>query len=219
MATVSNTKLLSAITSMPLSATAIAKKVGLSKGSQIQGALDELVDNGDITVDNSGRFPVYTKVASKKSTKKNEVAVKSETATATSNSGECTFVPTDGRETSVSLDPQIIKDLSGYTIKKPVTNKQGQVGARITTPILTAEGKNKTIFVAEGKTLVVINDKPSYIVDKPIDVVNACHSFAKDKGFTAYNISQLGVGNINGANGVKMQDIVSMKISKVDKGA
>ena len=66
MSTVNVTTVLAAITSFPQSATAIAKKMGLNKGSQIMSYLDDLCDNGSIEVDESGRFPVYTKKVTKK---------------------------------------------------------------------------------------------------------------------------------------------------------
>ena len=210
MATVSNSKVLGAITTMPLSATSIAKKLGFKKGAQIQKNLEELLESGDIQVDDSGRYPVYTK-------KSGSVAKRAKSAPAVKSSapagGECSVISRDGSESFIQFDETVRKALTNYKIEKPAVNKAGQTGTRVEIP------SGKKIFVRDGMTLVIINDKPSYIVDSPVRLVEACHNFARDNGISAYKITQLGVGQINGEANVKMADIVCMKIDKIDKGA
>lgn len=208
MSKFSNVKVLSAITSMPLSATSIAKKLGASKGSVIQDNLDELVANGDIEVDNSGRFPVYTKV----SNNNRSVTVTNNTTLSSTDDGECSYIDSKGKAKSVTSD-LTLTELYGYKMERPATNKSGQVGTRVTIP------SGKKIFIQEGMTLVIINDKPCYIVNSPVRLVEACHSYARDNNIAAYKITQLGVGVINNEDNIKMSDIVSMKIDKIDKGA
>ena len=216
MSKVSSTKVLSAITSVPLSATGIAKKIGMSKGSQIQDVLDELVDSGDIQIDNSGRFPVYTKVKKAAVVKKDQSAAK-----ASEKTGECKVIPDAGDTmTDVTVDPEVYQELDGYKIVKPAKNKSGQVGARVTLPIVDQKtGKNKTVFVKQGMTLVIINDKPCYMVDTPARLIIACHTYAKENGLSTYAIKQAHVGVINGENDIKMSDVVIMKIEAINKGA
>lgn len=214
MSNIDSVKVLASITSLPLSATGIAKKMGLSKGSQIQSILDDLVNNNDIILNNSGRFPTYTK-----SNKKN-VVVKSTSSTSSSPSGECKVIPSSGKMTDVTPNVESYQTLDGYKIVKPATNKSGQTGCRVTLPIVNEQtGKKKTVFVRDGMTLVVINDKPCYMVDTPARLIIACHTYAKENGFTTYAIKQAHVGVINGENDVKMTDVVVMEISRIDKGA
>lgn len=213
---------LAAITTFPQSATAIAKKMGLNKGSQIMNYLDELCDNGSIVVDESGRFPVYTKSAAKK-TKKLPVAVTSDTAVVNDQAGECKVIPETGRMTNAAVDDDVYEELDGYKIIKPYTNKSGQVGTRVICPITGSNGKKKTVFVKDGMTLVIINDQPKYIVDTPARLIMACHTYAKENGMTAATYTQAKVGKIKqevrGENDIIMSDVVYMKIEKIDKGA
>ena len=219
MSTVNATTVLAAITSFPQSATAIAKKMGLNKGSQIMSYLDDLCDNGSIDVDESGRFPVYTK----KVTKKNKNLTVTTTADVVNvynkQNGECKVIPESGKMTNVAVDEDSYIELEGYKVIKPYTNKSGQVGARVVLPITGNNGKKKTVFVKDGMTLVIINDQPKYIVDTPARLIMACHTFAKENNMTASTFTQAKVGQIYGVNDIKMSDVVSIKIEKIDKGA
>lgn len=210
-------KILAAVNSIPLSATAIAKKIGEHKASKIMDDLEDLVTRGEIKMDMSGRYPTYTRVAQKKSSKKK----------ATKESKKADTVHSfDSDKTSDTINvinskggvKKILEEfqhtlIDGYTVTRNVTNKSGQMGNRVTTP------NGKKIFVAEGMTLVIINDAPRYIVDTPVRLVEACHYFARSNNMVAYKISQLGVGSINGDGDVNMDDIVSMTIERIDKGA
>ena len=215
MNNIDSNKVLAAIDSLPLSATAIAKKIGLSKGSQIQSILDDLVYQGSISIDNSGRFAVYTKIDNNEVTvHDNDVDLSKEGA------GECKVIPSSGKMTNVVADNDSYIELDGYKIVKPATNKSGQIGTRVTLPIVDEKtGKKKTVFVKEGMTLVVINDKPCYMVDTPARLIIACHTYAKENGFSTYAITQAHVGVINGETDIKMSDVVAMEIKRIDKGA
>ncbi len=210
---------LAAITSFPQSATAIAKKMGLNKGSQIQKYIDDLVDNDSIKVDCSGHFPVYTKKVLKRAKKITAVTKADVVDIYNKQSGECKVIPESGKMTNVAVDEEVYEELDSYKVIKPYTNKSGQVGARVVLPIIGNNGKKKTVFVKDGMTLVVINDQPKYVVDTPARLIMACHTYAKENNITTYSITQAKVGQINGENDIKMSDVVSMKIEKIDKGA
>lgn len=219
MANITPDKVLAAITSFPQSATAIAKKLGLSKGSQIQDIINEFVDNDTIACDASGRFPVYTVIAKKAKNVPVAATNASDEVVDNTQAGECKVIPESGRMTDVAIDKDVYQELEGYKVIKPYTNKSGQVGTRVILPIVGSNGKKKTVFVKQGMTLVIINDQPKYIVDTPARLIMACHTFAKENNMTASTITQAKVGQINGVNDIKMSDVVSMKIEKIDKGA
>ena len=219
MANVTIAKLLAAIGNIGQSATAIAKKLGLSKGSQIQDMINNLVDDGTVEADDSGRYVLYKKVA-KKAASENEVVKASPAPAATVTDSDCTVIPENGRKQKLSaeLNDDNSMMLEGYSFT-PATNKSGQAGTRVTLPIKDSKGKNKTVFVKEGMTLVVINDKPCYMVNSPTKLIIACHTYAKENGLSTYSIEQAKVGIISGVDDVIMSDVVSMKIKKIDKGA
>jgi hypothetical protein len=229
MASVTITKLLATIGNIGQSATALAKKLGLSKGSQIQGMIDELVDDGSVEKDESGRFVLYKKASKKASAKSAKKTVAATSAVAVTpvesapsvSDADCSVIPESGKiqKMSKDMDADATIQLDGYSVVKPATNKSGQVGARVTLPIKDSKGKNKTVFVKEGMTLVVINDKPCYMVNSPAKLIIACHTYAKENGLSTYAIEQAKVGVISGVDDVVMSDVVSMKIKKIDKGA
>lgn len=204
-----NTKILSALTTtMPLSATAIAKKIGVGKAVKIMKNLDDLVDDCKISVDVTGRFPTYTKIAAvvKKTTKKSATNSKKIENNAAS-------VNSKGGVKSIDFGTESHVVIEGYSVERPVVNKSGQTGSRIKTP------NGRKIFVKDGMTLVIINNSPKYIVDTPVRLIEACHYYASTNSMAAYKISQSGVGVINGHDDIKMNDVVSMKIDRIDKGA
>lgn len=206
-------KILAAVNSIPLSATAIAKKIGEHKASKIVDDLEDLVTRGEIKIDMSGRYPTYTRIVQKKSSKKKATKESKKVDSVKSSDSDTINVINSKGGVKKILEEFQHTLIEGYTVTRNVTNKSGQMGNRITTP------NGKKIFVAEGMTLVIINDAPKYIVDTPVRLVEACHYFARSNNMTAYKISQLGVGSINGDGDVNMDDIVSMTIERIDKGA
>lgn len=192
----STDELLGYITSVPASATAIAKKAGFSKAASIQDALDELVESGKVIRDDSGRFPVYSV----------NTAV-----TVAKNTTKTTRI-TNMDNSNVGDEESEGSQYDGYYAVRS-TNKSGQTGKKITLP------SGKKVFVKDGSCLMVINDVPCYTVSTPEAVIKGIIDWTKKNGLSTFVVEQIGLGSVYGPGDVKMTTIINLSITAVNKAA
>ena len=179
-----------------MSATAIAQKIGKSKGCQIADELDELVAEGKLACDDSGTYVTYKTVSQPVATccNKSTTVVADTVATAKNQA-----IPT------------------GYTVSKVGKRKSdNKVGRKVTLP------NGKSYFVENGDTLVNINDGDTVkvITSKNGAIPEAqlstlIEDYTTQRGMTAYTIKHK-FGTIGRDQTVGVMDY---KITKCNKAA
>ena len=177
-----------------MTANAIAKAQGKTKARK--GLKDEiagLVADGTLVADNSGRYTTYS--------------VASQTVNVTKS------VPKKSIKTELKQAPKSLptKTVNGYV----VTEKDG---GKIT--IKTPNGE----LVALGKKeyLLVINGTPTWAVKTAEDVLTCISSYATEKGFATYVVSNTATGKIVGSkDDIKLNNdrILMLDIKRHNKAA
>lgn len=183
-----------------MSATALAQKIGKSKAYMVQDEIDQLVAEGKLIKNDSGRFVTY-KAAPQR------VAVRTQTASVVEDS-------------SASQDQELP---AGYKVKK---NSRGQIqkvqrkinGETVTGMNITTR-TGDTYFVKDGSNLVVINDEAVGTVKTPAAAINAIARYAESHNMTAYTVRQ----NDNSAaraTDIRSQcGVIDVKVVKNNKAA
>lgn len=195
MPTVSKEKVLSKITVAGKSATAIAKDCGLSKAAQIKDQLAELLSQGSIVSDTSGRYEIFKKSQSVGK------AVSKETVVA-------------GETVKDKLPEANESDLRGFKIDN--IKYKGSPMKKVTTP------DGKKIRMKPNQKLLVINNEPKYLVENPEDVVTCFRKYALDNNLTVFTIDDLKQNRkISNDKDVQITDdhILFMSIKKHNKAA
>jgi hypothetical protein len=181
----------------PMTATAIAHAIGKSKGSQIIEDIQELVHEGLIEVDDSGRNTMYKKV-------QRRVAVRPTTATTVSDTNASNSVP------------RTHKLPDGYKAGKLRSDSDGKVYRNILTP----DGQKIKLF--KGYTLLNINngDKIVQVANPTIDGWTCINKYVEEKQFTNYKVELGGIGQIGKLEDLQSQSgILDVKITRHNKAA
>jgi len=199
----SESAVLKAITvNEPLSITAIAKKLGSNKANQsLKNIVANLVRDGKVSENSSGRYPVYTKVGSGGSVQRQQ------------GSTQSSVVQTPKKDLP-SLPAAPESKISGYTIK-PLKEK-GKDKIRITLP------SGKSVKIKPEQSLLVINDEPKYVVTTPQDVVTCIRNYSVDKGMRTFTVDDITQNKkIGTENDVQVPDnhIMFLSIKKHNKAA
>jgi hypothetical protein len=193
-----------------MSATAIAKLIGKSKANQIINDLEQLVSEGKLTQDTTGKFPMYKVNNVKKTALTNSSNNKAATAS-NNTTTKTTAVVAD----TVNVAKETIPE--GYTISKIGKRKSdGLVGRKVTLP------NGKSYFVEIGDTIVNINDGDEVrtITSKngampEAQLSTLIENYTKTNGMTAYTIKSkcgsIGRGEVVG--------VLDYKITKCNKAA
>jgi predicted transcriptional regulator len=190
-----------------LTATAIAKALNISKAAPIKDLLSELVSNGSIEIDASGRYEVYklVKKVAKVEPKKETVAKvepKKETVTVVA-------------EKAVEKLPEAsFQDLVGYHVD--TVKIKDKTMKRITTP------DGKKIRMETDEKLLVINNEPKYVIKTAEDTITCIRKYAMDTGLTVFTVSDLKQNKkISNDKDVEIKDdhILFMTIKKHNKAA
>jgi hypothetical protein len=180
-------------------ATAIAHTWGYSKASaSVMNAIQEAVESGALSVDNSGRYTVYTVVSSgsQRTPRTHEEAL-----------AICRIDDADIPEKDIASQ-------YGYTIS---TKKSGD-----TIKILIKTSDNKKLTLKADEKLVIINDKPQYVISAADQLVGAIWKFAKDNNYAEYVVSDvLTSKKIQNASDIDFDEraIISLTIKKHNKAA
>ena len=182
----------------PMSATALANKIGKSKAYMIADEIRSLVNSGQLTENTSGTYPTYKTVER-----------------------QCPACTTSTRDTTVVADtvqtPSQNKIPDGYTVSKAGKRKSdGKIGRKVTLP----NGAN--YFVENGDTLVNINDgdyvkiittKNGAVPEAQISTL--IEQYTHERSMTAYTIKHK-FGTIGRDQAVGVLDY---KITKCNKAA
>jgi hypothetical protein len=161
-------RIVSSMTDVGISATALAKELGYSKAKSIMEALDACVSEGSIVADTTGRFVTYKKAPKK-------VVVK-ETDTKT------TVVKSE--KSDIDLPEACVgRDMNGYKLTN--IRYKGRAAKRITTP----DGRN--IRLETDDKLLVINDEPKFVVKTAEDVIKCIRKYALDHDMTTFTVNDI----------------------------
>jgi hypothetical protein len=183
-----------------MSATALAQKLGKSKGYMIADEIRHLVDNGQLVENTSGAYPTYKVAEQPVSTR---------------------ACQTTARDTTVVADtvttPAANKLPEGYVVSKAGKRKSdNKVGRKVTLP------NGTSYFVENGDTLVNINDgdyvkiitsKNGAVPEAQISTL--IEQYTHERSMTAYTIKHK-FGSIGRDQAVGVLDY---KITKCNKAA
>jgi hypothetical protein len=131
-------KIVAEVPESGMSATKIAKAIGLHKAKQIMSDLEELVADGFLAKDEDGRYTLYKKIVQ---------VVKTRTESKTK--------VIRGKKIKKSLDVKDVSELKGYTVTDILY--KGEQMKKITTPT------GKRLRMSVDDRLLVINDNPKYV--------------------------------------------------------
>lgn len=157
----------------PMTATALAKKLGMTKARDgFKNQLSNLVAAGSVIESLDGRYATYLKAP--KSGSGNAVASTPSGTTKTTAVGQ----PTAAK--NVPQLPEVQERvIRNYKIS---STKKGKV---VTTP------NGKRVTMKDEDFLVVINEEPLYVVKDAADVMTCIREYANEKGMRTFVVSDL----------------------------
>lgn len=192
-------KILKAIKSKNLSATAIAHALGYSKSKSIMVDIDDLISEGSITTDHSGRFITY------------KAAVK--LTSITKPTTETSLV--GGKEIKKEKLPEATnQEVDGFSVSN--IRYKGKRMKKIVTP-----GGDK-IRMDNDQKLLVINDQPKYVVKTAQDIITCIRKYSMDNDLNVFTVDDIKQNQkISNENDVMVKDdhIMFLKIKKHNKAA
>ena len=178
----------------PMSATAIAQKVGKSKGYMIQDELESLVNDGTLIADDSGKFTTY-KLATR------------------------VTVSNDRPQNTVVVDnaiPQRKSIPAGYSVSKHIIRKSDRAKGHI---ITLPQNKGK-VFVEDGYSLLVINGEAIKCVKTATTALSVISDYAADHGMTPFTVKNTETGTIGKVEDIQSYSgIIDVTITKNNKAA
>lgn len=182
-------------------ANAIAKKLGLNKATKsLNTAIQELIEEGSVIADNSGRYTTYTKAGSSSVSKKSTTEAVTTSIT---------------KEASAVVETELPEaNVDGFKIKN--VKFKGKMVKKITTP----DGKH--VRLNEGERLLIINNKPEFVVKSADEVIKAIRKYSTDKGLSTFTVNDLKQNaKITGEKDIKISDnhLLFMEIKKHNKAA
>lgn len=179
----------------PMSATAIAQKVGKSKGYMIQDELEALVEDGTLVADDSGKFTTY-KVASRVTVSNN-----------------------DRQQNTVVVDnaiPQRKSIPAGYSVSKHIIRKSDRAKGHI----ITLPNNKGKVFVEDGYSLLVINGEAIKCVKTATTALSVISDYAADHGMTPFTVKNTETGTIGKVEDIQSYSgIIDVTITKNNKAA
>jgi len=197
-------KIVKAVKKTALSATKIANELGFSKAAKIKQDLEDLVNEGLLEIDSSGRFDVY-KAATKSS--------KSKSVSKTSDNQEVSTVE-DGERVDDNLPEASDTDLRGFAIAN--IRYKGKRMKKVTTP------DGKKIRLGPEEKLIVINGKPKFVISSPEELITSIRKYALDNDLTVFNVKDMKQNKkISNEKDVQIKDnhIMFLNIQKHNKAA
>lgn len=179
----------------PMSATAIAQKVGKSKGYMIQDELESLVNDGTLIADDSGKFTTY-KVAPR-------------VTVSNSNRQQNTQVVD-------SVIPVQQRVPAGYTVSKHIVRKSDKAKGHI----ITLPGSKGKVFVEDGFSLLVINGEAIKCVKTATTALSVISEYAAEHGMTPFTVKNTQTGTIGKVEDIQSYSgIIDVTITKNNKAA
>jgi hypothetical protein len=187
--------------------------------------LQQMVADGEIVEDNSGRYTEYkvpaassatasvgkpekkSKKKSKKKDKKGKKSASTETVADASPNRDARKIGSSKKRESAL--PAV--DLPGFDA---VAMKDGSV--EVTGP------KKQTATLAPGEYLVVINNDFSYAATTPAEVIAAISDYAKDKGMATFTVKNMKTNSVIGTDkDIELGEsrILCLEIAKHNKAA
>jgi len=189
------------------SSTAIAKIAGYSKASSIRTELDQLIDDGKIQEDTSGRFPVY-KISKGKSISKSKQSVQKNQDQKVSTIS----LPHNGQSGELPSPNQSMMD--GYKLENIIF--KGEKMKKIVCP------DNKAIRIKDEEKLLVINGEPKFVVESADQVLTCIKKYSQDKGLTVFTVDDICQNKKIGTEKdleVKDKHVLFLTIKKHNKAA
>jgi hypothetical protein len=193
-------KIAKAVTTTGMSATALAKKLGYTKASQIMNALQSEVNSGSVKVDTTGRFALYSKG------EKTAVAKK-----AASNS-KTTVV--EGEKPKNDLPEATLREMAGYSVAN--IKYKGKAMRKVSTP------DGRKIRIGTDEKLMVINGDPKYVVKTAEDSIKAIQKFALANNMTTFTVNDIKMNKkVTNDKDIEVKDdhIIFLSIRKHNKAA
>lgn len=182
------------VATTPMSATAIAQKVGKSKGYMIQDELESLVNDGTLIADDSGKFTTY-KVASRVS------------------------VSNSNRQNTQVVDSEIPVQQrvpAGYSVSKRIVRKSDKAKGHI----ITLPGDKGKVFVEDGFSLLVINGEAVKCVKTATTALSVISEYAANHGMTPFTVKNTLTGTIGKVEDIQSYSgIIDVTITKNNKAA
>jgi len=179
----------------PMSATAIAQKVGKSKGYMIQDELESLVEDGQLIADDSGKFTTY-KVT-------NRVTV------ANTNSSQNTMVV----DNAIPVRERIP---AGYSVSKHIIRKSDKAKGHI----ITLPNNKGRVFVEDGFSLLVINGEAIKCVKTAATALSVISEYAAQHNMTPFTVKNSMTGTIGKVEDIQSYSgIIDIEITKNNKAA
>ena len=193
----------------PMTATALAKKLGMTKAREgFKSQLGELVLEGLATENIEGRYALYLKAPAGSSQGTTVISKVPFGKTKT------TAIGTPTNQPNVPALPEAAASLmKGYSITKSKKKKNAKV-------IKTPNGKK--ITMNDDDFLIVINNEPLYVVKDPADAMTCIHEYRVDKGMRTCVVSDIVQSKSIGTSGdieVSETNILFLEIKKHNKAA
>jgi hypothetical protein len=200
--------------STPLSATAIAKKLGKAKANaEIKNLIQALVTSGKVAENTElFRYSVYSKVG-KGGAVKAATKAPAKSKAKKSKDSVVESVNLDAPASDIPGTPQNM--LSNYTIKS-IKNKKKESKVKVTLP------SKKSIVMDDDANLIIINGEPTYVVKTPQDVVSCLRKYALNKGMKHFTVDDITQNKKIGTEGdVQINDnhLMFFTIKKHNKAA
>jgi len=193
-------KIASAVTKSGVSATALANKLGYTKAKQIMADLQLAINEGLVSVNSEGRFPMYSKGEAKKEITKTE------------DKSKTTLV--EGEKVKDTLPEADKRMLEGYSVAN--IKYKGKAMKKVTSP------DGRKIRIEGDEKLLVINDQPKYVVKTAEDVIKCIRKFAMENAMTTFTVNDIKLNKkVTNDKDLEVKDdhIMFLSIKKHNKAA